>query len=147
LISVDGSLIPALVVFILLIAALNCILFKPLARIRAERESRTTGMMARTQEKIQHHLELFNEYQASIKNARIESYKRQEQLRGEAMQKRASLLADARKTAELKIQESREAISAQVETAKEQLARDAQEIARRITATVLERPDSDFGSA
>jgi F0F1-type ATP synthase membrane subunit b/b' len=90
---------------------------------------------------------LFNEYQETIKNARMEGYKRQEQLRGEAMQKRASLLADARKAAELKIQESREVISAQVETAKEQLARDAQEIARKITATVLERPASDADPA
>jgi F-type H+-transporting ATPase subunit b len=145
LISLDGSIIPALIIFIVLIAALNSILFKPLARVQADRESRTTGMMAQAQEKIKNQLNLFNKYQASIKNARMEGYRRQEQLRGEAMQKRAEVLAEARKAAELKIKESREVICEQVETAKEQLARDAEEIARKITATVLERSAADAG--
>jgi F0F1-type ATP synthase membrane subunit b/b' len=63
------------------------------------------------------------------------------------MQKRAQMLAEARNAADLKTQESRELIHAQVETAKEQLARDAQEIARRITATVLDRSAGGAGPA
>jgi F-type H+-transporting ATPase subunit b len=147
LISLDGSIIPAFIIFIVLIAALNSILFKPLARIQADRESRTKGTMARTQEKISNQMNLFSKYEASIKNARMEGYRRQEQLRGEAMQKRAQMLAEARNAADLKTQESRELIHAQVETAKEQLARDAQEIARRITATVLDRSAGGAGPA
>ena len=76
----------------MLIAALQHILFKPLAQVQAERESRTTGLMAQTQDKIENQLALFDKYQASIKNARIEAYRRQEQLRAEAKVKRAELL-------------------------------------------------------
>lgn len=147
LISLDSSLIPALVIFVVLIAALQHILFKPLAQVQAERESRTTGLMAQTQDKIENQLALFDKYQASIKNARMEAYRRQEQLRAEAKVKRAELLAKAREAAELKIQESRDSIRAQVETAKTQLAMDAQEMARRIAATVLERSASNAGPA
>ncbi len=123
----------------MLVAALNYILFKPLARIQAERASRTTGLMAQTQEQINNQLNLFNKYQAAIKNARMEGYRRQEQLRSEALKKRAELLARAREAAEQAVRESRDSIHAQVEIAKEQLALDAREVARIIAAAVLEK--------
>jgi F-type H+-transporting ATPase subunit b len=139
MISLDSSIIPAIIIFLALIAALNYILFKPLARILAERESRTAGLMAKAQEKTDHQLHLFQQYQASIKNARMEGYRRQEQLRAEGMKKRAEVLAQSRKVSEQMIQESRDSLHSQVEAAKQQLALDAQEIARRIASSILER--------
>lgn len=139
MINLDGSIIPALIVFLALIAALNLILFKPLARILAERQSRTAGLMAAAQEKTNYQLHMFHEYQASIKSARMEGYRRQEQYRTEAMTRRAELLARARESAEQMVRESRDSIRSQVETAKQQLALDAQEIGRKITSSILDR--------
>lgn len=139
MINLDGSIIPALIIFLGLIIALNHILFKPLAGVMAEREKRTSGMMAAAQEKLNNQLDLFHKYQASIKNARMEGYRRQEQVRAEATAKRAALLTQARNSAELAIRESRESIRSQVETAKQELALDAREIARTITSSILER--------
>lgn len=140
LISLDGSLIAAIVIFLVLIAALNRILFKPLARVQAERESRTTGLMARAQEQIKYHQDLFDRYQAAIKSARMEGYRRQEELRAQALQKRAELLAQARASAEMSIQQSRASIQEQIELAKQQLASEAQEVASKISAIILEKP-------
>lgn len=147
MISLDSSVIPALIIFLGLMVALNCILFKPLARILAERKSRTSGLVDAAQEKMKNQLHLFNEYQASIKNARSEGCRRQEKLRTEAMTKRAELLAQARKSAERLIQESRDSIHSQVEAAKQQLADDAQEMARKITSSILDRPVADADSS
>jgi len=139
MISLDGSIIAAIVLFILLIIALNQLLFKPLAGVQAERESRTSGLIARMKEKMDHQLSLFNEYQATIKNSRMEGYRRQDELRAEAMKKRAETMAQARQEAERMIQDSRNSISSQVEVAKQQLALEAQEMARKISSTILER--------
>ncbi len=146
MINLDSSIIPAIVIFLLLIAVLNRLLYKPLAKVLAERESRTTGLLAQTQENLNHHLSLFEKYQASIKNARMDGYRRQEQLRAEAQKKRVEVLAQSRAAAERLIQDSRDSMRLQVETAKQQLTLDAQDMAQRITSTILGRsalePDS-----
>ena len=139
MINLDSSIIPAIIIFLVLIAALNQLLFKPLAKVQAERERRTTGLMNQTQENLNHHLSLFDEYQASIKNARMESYRRQEQLRAEAMKKRAEVLAQSRAAAERMILEARDSLRNQVETEKQLLTLDAQEISEAIASTILGR--------
>ena len=137
MISLDGSIIAAIALFILLIIALNQLLFKPLARVQAERENRTSGLIARMKEKMDHQSGLFNEYQATIKNSRMEGYRRQDELRAEAMKKRAEAMAQARQKAEQMIQDSRNSISSQVAAAKQQLALEAQEMARKISAPMI----------
>jgi F-type H+-transporting ATPase subunit b len=139
MITLDSSVIPAIIIFLVLIVALNKMLFKPLMKVQAERESRTTGLMKQTQDSLTHHLGLFDAYQATIKNARLEGYRRQEQLRTEAMKKRAEVLAQSRAAAERMILESRDSIDAQVDTEKQLLTLDAQEIAASIASTILGR--------
>lgn len=139
MISLDSSVIPAIVIFLLLIAVLNWLLYKPLMKVLAERETRTTGLVHQAQEDLSHHFSLFEKYQATIKNARMEGYRRQEQVRAGAQQKRAEVLAQARAAAETLIQDSRESIRLQIESAKQQLTLDAQDMAQRITSTILGR--------
>jgi len=139
MINLDGSIIPAIIIFLLLIAILNQLLFKPLTRIQTERENRTTGLMNLARKKLDSQLDLFNEYQTSVKNARMEGYRRQEKLRAEAVKKRAEVLAQARIAAEQMMRDSRESIRTQVETAKQQLTLEAEEMARGIAATILGR--------
>ena len=74
-----------------------------------------------------------------MKQARLEGYRRQEEVRGEAGKKRAEELDRARQAAEQLIQEARAAIQTQVEKATEQLDREAREISSGIAATVLQR--------
>ena len=139
MISLDSSIIWAILIFLCLVAALNYLLFRPLLRVQAERESRTTGLMDRTRKQLDHHLDLFNRYQAALKSGRMEGYRRQEELRSEAMRRRAQALDQARKKAEQMIGESRDTIRGQVDAAKDQLGRDAHDIARGIAASLLQR--------
>ena len=146
MISLDASIIPAIVIFLLLIFVLNRLLFRPLQRIQAERERRTSGLMSETQAKMDHQLGLLDKYQATIKNARMEAYRQQEQVRSEAMQKRAEVLAQAKAAGEQMIRDSRASILSQVESAKQQLDFEAQELARGIASTLLGRSALDADS-
>jgi F-type H+-transporting ATPase subunit b len=139
MISLDSSIIWAILIFLCLIAALNSLLFRPLLRVQGERESRTSGMMESARKRLDHHVDLFNRYQAALKNGRMEGYRRQEELRSDAMRRRAEALAEARKKAEQMIAESRDRIRGQVDQAKDEIGRDAQDIARGIAASLLQR--------
>lgn len=147
MVTLDASIIPAIIIFLVLVAALNRLLLKPLQRVQAERESRTTGVMNDAQAKMHNQLKLLNEYQATIKNARLDAYRRQDQLRTDAMKKRAEVLANARTAGEQMIQESRTSILSQVENAKRQLDAEAQDLARGIASTILGRSALDADSS
>jgi F0F1-type ATP synthase membrane subunit b/b' len=95
---------------------------------------------------MDHQLGLLDKYQATIKNARMEAYRQQEQVRSEAMQKRAEVLAKAKAAGEQMIRDSRASILSQVESAKQQLDFEAQELARGIASTLLGRAALDADS-
>ena len=84
MISLDYSVLAAFVVFMTLVWVLNRILFRPLMRVRDERDRRTTGLVAEANKQLEHQSDLFDKYQATIKNARMEGYQLQEQARSEA---------------------------------------------------------------
>jgi len=138
-ISLDFSIIPAILIFLGLIIALNYLLFRPLQKVLTERESRTTGVVGQARQSTDRFVDLSNRYQATMKQARLEGYRRQEEVRGEAGKKRAEEIDRARKSAEQLIQEARATIQTQVEKAQEQLDREAREISSGIAATVLQR--------
>ncbi len=143
MINLNASIIPAILIFLILVVVLNRLLFKPLQKVQAERESRTNGLMKEARAKMNHQLDLLGDYQATIKAARMESYRQQEQLRTEAMKKRADVLAKARTAGEQMIQDSRVSILSQVEAAKRQLDLEAQELAHGIASTILGRSPAD----
>ena len=139
MISLDWSIVPAIIIFVLTILALNYLLFRPVLRVQAEREKRTTGLMTQTRRDLDHHLQLFDQYQATIKNARMEGYRLIEKARSEALLYRSSTLESGRNDAEQLIREARDSIKSQVLAAKVRLEYEAQEMARRIASAILQR--------
>lgn len=139
MISLDWSILPAILIFIITVVALNYLLFRPVTRVQAEREQRTTGLMSRTRQDLAHHLQLFDQYQATIKNARMEGYRLVDKSRSQALHYRSGLLEKGRNDAERLIQEARGSIQSQVLAAKDRLEREAQEMACRIASAILQR--------
>ncbi len=140
MIGIDSSLVAAVLIFLSVVFALNFILLRPLNRVLEERASRTTGVVEKANDDIRRSVELFGQYQAALKAARIEGYRRMDMARSEALQKRAEALAAARTQAEEMIKESRVAIRAQAEESKSRLGRDVDEIAQAIAASILGKP-------
>lgn len=139
MISVDWSLIPAIIIFLITVVALNYLLIRPLARVQEEREMRTTGLMSQTRRSLEHHLHLFEQYQATIKNARMEGYRLAEKARADALLYRKKALERARNGAEQLIREAGDSIQTQVIAAKARLEREAQDMAGRIASAILQR--------
>ncbi len=139
MISLDGSILPAILIFLLLVVALNKLLFQPLLKVQVERERRTAGAMAEALRRLDRQLESFNQYQAAVKSAHAEGYRRQEQVRAEAMRLRSDALAQARADAERLVRGSRDSIQAQIQDAKLRLETEAQEIAGGIADRILRR--------
>jgi len=139
MVSLDFSIVPAIIIFMTVVVALNYILFKPLTRVQTEREERTTGVFDSARKNLEYQMDLFNRYQTTVKTSRLEAYRLHEQVRSEALKRRAETLAKARTAAEQLVHESRASIKAQVESAKDQLGREAYDIARGIAESVLQR--------
>jgi F0F1-type ATP synthase membrane subunit b/b' len=95
--------------------------------------------MSQTRQDLAHHLHLFDRYQATIKNARIEGYRLMEKARSEALLNRGAALEAAKRNAEQLRQQAHDAIQAQVAEARATLEEEAQEIAGRIASAILRR--------
>jgi len=139
MISLDWSIVPAIIIFILTVVALNYLLFRPVTGVQREREQRTTGLISKTQQDLAHQLHLFDQYQATVKSARMEGYRTVEKARAEAMAERGRTLEQARKNAVLLLEEARESIRNQVSDTRSRLDLEAREIARQISAAILHR--------
>ena len=137
MISLDWSIVPAILIFILTIVALNYLLILPICRIQEEREKRTTGLMTRSRQDLDHQMLLFDRYRATIKNARMEGYRLVEKARSEALSTRSAALGGARTSAEQLIRDGRESLQHQVAAAKVSLDRETRETAGRIAAAIL----------
>ena len=140
MISLDSSIIPAIIIFLSVVVALNYLLFQPLIRIQAQREKLTTGSMAESQKKTQYFVDQMDSYQATIREGRMEAYRQQELIRSDAMKKRVDILGRSRTAAERLVLESREQSNAQVQAAKLDLTREARDLAAGIASAVLRRP-------
>jgi F-type H+-transporting ATPase subunit b len=140
MIDFGWSVVPAIIIFVFTVVALNYLLLKPVLRIQEQRESRTSGMMAQTRQSLSHHVHLFEQYQATIKNSRLEAYRLVEKARADAMRYRAEALERARSRAEALTQAAKDSLHSQVAEAASRLNAEAQDLARRITLSVLQRP-------
>lgn len=136
----DISLLSVIVVFIILFIALDKILFQPLFRVMEERAKRTDGVMAESTKMAERHTALLNQYEQSIRAARSESYKMQEQTRSEAVRQGTEVIHQSRGQAEELIQKAKRELQGQVEEAKTALASDAAATAVLIEQTILQRP-------
>ncbi|MFY9574571.1 MAG: hypothetical protein WAV20_24485, partial [Blastocatellia bacterium] len=80
------------------------------------------------------------EYEATIRQARSDSYKRLEQERAVALEQRRRLIEQAKQHAHEEILSAKQEIEGQVAAARTALETESRQIAERISRTVLGRP-------
>ena len=79
------------------------------------------------------------EYEAAIRTARTDGYRRIEQERAQALRERQRLIDEARSAANSEVERARAEISGQATQARGQLESEARQIAERISRTLLGR--------
>lgn len=139
IISPDGSLVFVLVLFLIFVFVLNRILFRPIGRVLDERQSLTEGAANEARAAKRSYEARLAEYEATIRQARAESYRQSEQERAVALDERRRLIEEAKQVANEEIGRARHEIERQAAEARAALESESRQIAQRISRTVLGR--------
>lgn len=141
----DGTLLLHVLIILVMVYVLNATLYKPIARILAERDKRTSGRLSEAQEILRAVSQKLAEYERSLRQARGEAYAFTEHERAGAMQDRQLKLNEMRQQLAELIAKEKDTIRQQAEEASRLLEGESRRIAREIGARVLSRPISDAG--
>jgi len=139
IISPDGSLVFVLILFLIFVFVLNRILFRPIGRVLDERQTLTEGAANEARAARHRYESKLAEYEATIRQARAESYRRSEQQRAAALDERRRLIEEAKQHANEEIGLARKEIESQVTAARAALESESRQIAERISRNVLGR--------
>jgi len=139
IISPDGSLVLVLVLFIFFVFLLNRLLFRPIGRVLDQRQNLTEGSANEARAARRMYETRLAEYEATIRQARAESYKQSEQERAAALEERRRLLDEAKQNAHEQIDRAKQEIEKQVNQARSSLESESRQIAENISRTVLGR--------
>ncbi|MCI0490141.1 MAG: ATP synthase F0 subunit B [Blastocatellia bacterium] len=139
IIQPDGSLVFTLVLFLIFIFLMNRLLFRPIGRVLDEREALTEGAVSEARAASRQYESRLADYEATIRQARADSYRQSEQQRAAALEERRRLIEEAKGQAGEKIESAKSEIAEQGERARAALEAESRQIADQISRTVLGR--------
>lgn len=135
----DGSLIFHLVLIVLMVGLLNATLLKPINRILAARERRTTGSSAEAQKALTSASDKMRDYHQRLRDARTMGYSLLDEERRNAARDRDLKIAGVRAEAARSIDQEKQNIKRDEESARASLVVDARERAVEIGGRILGR--------
>lgn len=135
----NGSLIVIFILFIIFVFLMNRLLFKPISRVLDERESLTDGAKTEARAATNQYSVRLADYEAAIRSARAESYRKLEQERAARLDERRIRLEEAKGAASSEIERARAEVANQTDEARRALATESRQIAEQISRTVLGR--------
>jgi len=129
--------IPTIVLLLMVFAAYRALVHRPLARVLAERHSRTEGAMERARADIAAAEAKASDYEQRLREARTALFKAQEARRKQALEARTAALAEARAHAHKQVAEAREAMEKDKVSAQDRLQLEAGRLADEIIRAIL----------
>jgi F-type H+-transporting ATPase subunit b len=130
--------LPTFVLVLLLHFYLKQVFFKPLERVLHERTEATEGARKAAAESLERADAKAAAYEQSIRSARNDIYREQEQIRRQWLDEQSAQLQNARRRTEAMVVEAKAQIAAEAAQAKESLNAATQSLANEITAGILE---------
>lgn len=139
LIKLDWTLFLQFVNFVVLMAALNALLYKPLrAALQARREA-IEGSRAKVQDIDEQVQAQVARYEAQLQEARLQGGAERAGLRRTAQAEEARILGDAGQKAAAKLQTIKEQIEGEADAARQSLRSETEALAKEIAGKVLGR--------
>src|SRR5580704_4353562 len=138
--------VPTIILVVLLYVLYNLLVHKPLAKVLAERRSKTEGAVEKARADIAAAEARTAEYEQRLREARVAVFKNQETLRQQALQEREAALVEARKKAHAQIEEAKAGIDNDKAAAQTGLQAESAKLAAEIIRIVL-RPGPAPASA
>lgn len=139
IINPDASLIFILILFLVFVFVLNRILFRPISRVLDERQTLIEGSANEARASRRRYDAKLADYEATIRQARAESYRRLEQVRAAELEERRKVIEAAKHQAHEQIGNARQEIGRQAAVARTALESEGRQIAERISRTILGR--------
>lgn len=139
MIEINWTLLVQFVNFVVLMAALHFILFRPVRAILAERKALVDGGHARARELKEQIEEKMARYQEQLQQAKLQGAQEKAQLRADAAQQEATILGSAREAATARIQAIKERVAGEAAQAKSELQKESTVLAGQVAAKVLGR--------
>src|SRR2546423_12843024 len=118
IISPDGSLVFILILFLIFVFVMNRLLFRPISRVLDERQTLIEGSANEARASRRRYDAKLAEYEANIRQARAEGYRRVEQERAAALEQRRTVIEDAKQQAHGLIASARQEIEKQTAQAR-----------------------------
>jgi F-type H+-transporting ATPase subunit b len=130
--------IPTIIFMVLLYGLYNLLVHKPLAKVLAERRSKTEGAVEKARADIAAAEARTAEYEQKLREARLAVFKSQEARQQQALQARAAVAAEAHAKAHAQVEQARAAMEKDKIAAQENLQAESSKIAAEIIRTVLQ---------
>ena len=139
IVNPDGSLVFVLLLFLLFVFVMNRLLFRPISRILDQRQTLTVGAANDARAAARRYEMRLGEYEATIRQARAESYKKLEAHRAIALEERRQVIEAAKQQTAEEIAQAKSEIGRQTEAARASLESESRQIAENISRTILGR--------
>jgi F-type H+-transporting ATPase subunit b len=138
----DLSVLWVIAAVLLLTTVLDRLLFRPLTRVMAARATAVQSSRALAERAALQARDAVDEFDRRTREARAEVYRQMEDVRREALARRAALLAETRQQAQTSIADAAARVRQEAEDARHMLERNAESLASTIAERVLGRPVS-----
>jgi F-type H+-transporting ATPase subunit b len=139
MISVDSSLFFQIANFLVLIWAMNTLVYRPIRNILRRRSEKIDGLKTGIDASATRVEEKNQAYEQGIKNARAEGMKKRDAVLEEAEAKEREIVAEINRKAQADLAKVREDIAKDVESVRSALMERTEEFAREIGQKILGR--------
>jgi F-type H+-transporting ATPase subunit b len=138
-IKIDWTLFLQFVNFIILMAVLNALLFKPLRAALQARKATIEDSRAKVQDIDEQVQAQIARYEAQLQEARKQGALERAALRKTAQEEESRILAEAKQKSGVKLQTIKEQIQAEAVSARQALRKETETLAKEIAGKVLGR--------
>jgi len=137
MLKIDASLFVIFLIVWILVFVLTKIFFKPLQRVRRERESRITGSREAFQKSMETYEHTVSEVEEKLKAAKNKAQKLKEKFELEALKERERMLTEISAETRNQVDEAKKQLEKQVQSLKEELESETMSLAERIEKRLL----------
>lgn len=139
MIKLDWTLFLQFANFMILLAVLNVLLYRPLRNVLAARKATVDGDLAKARSLDEQIQAQVAEYEAKLQEARQRGSQERAALRQAAQAEETRLISSANEKATLRLQSLKEQVAGEAESARRGLRSETETLAREIAGKVLGR--------
>ncbi|HMD42886.1 MAG TPA: ATP synthase F0 subunit B [Candidatus Acidoferrum sp.] len=132
--------VPVALIILLFYLILRSLFFRPLLKVMAERDARTSGAQKAAEVAQNAAAEKIRQYQEALKQARARVYQEQEAWRKKLLEERAAVLKDARTKATTEVNSAKERVAGEFASAKREIESTTAQLAAEVTRRILQVP-------